>query len=436
MKIEDKKILILSADPWRDEGGDTTAQQLFSACPRESLLSVYFSPEMPDTEACGKIFQINELLFPRRALGRCSAVGRELALSEFRTEKKELKTPNSKKMLFKRFSKLPLFGFLLNLAREFTWFLGLWKESSFENFLKENSVDAVFFPVSKWMFHSWIAEWILKRSRAKLFLFFVDDSYTYAGTPWYFYPKQFFFRKLQRRLVRQAEEVFVISPKMKREYDLAFGRETTLLTKPVDSIAEIAMNEVNDLQALRFVYAGNLLYGRDKVLLKIATALSQFNRENGTGHRLSVYSRDLPDVETRAEFDKVSSACELKSAVPYSELQQIIAEMDVLVFVESFEKKEKIKTRLSFSTKITDYFKSGKLIWAVGPGDVSSIEYLKENDCAFVSDDLGKIEFALRSMMSSDESVKKCRNVINVVNANHRAEKIRATLFNSLSRNK
>lgn len=434
MKKQDTKILILSSYPWRDQGGDNTSQQLFSDCPKENLYSIYFSPEMPDTQACGKIFQINEIGFPKKLLSPSFQVGRNLPEEAFLNPRSASGyAQNPKKKLFKALSQNPLASFILNCARECAWALGLWKERSLKCFLKENPVDVIFFPVSKWGFQGLVAKWLLKQSGAQLVLFFVDDSFTYKSVPFYYYWKQFFFRRLQRYLVCRATTVFVISPKMKREYDAALGRETVLLTKPVECVSENPLSVLNDCSdAMNFLYAGNLLYGRDRILLKIAEALRDFNAKYGTAHRLKIYSRDPLTPQLAQAFRTVESACELCAAVPYSELQTIIKKScDVLVFAESFDKKEKRKTWLSFSTKITDYFKSGKLIWAVGPRDVSSVEYLEEYDCAFVSGDLAEISQTLSEIVSDRTGhTKKMENVKSVASRFHSREKI----FEALNR--
>ena len=54
---------------------------------------------------------------------------------------------------------------------------------------------------------------------------------------------------------------------------------------------------------------------------------------------------------------------------------------DVLLFIESL-RKEGGSARLSFSTKITDYFCAGKCIWAVGSNHLSAIDYLEKQDAA------------------------------------------------------
>jgi hypothetical protein len=55
---------------------------------------------------------------------------------------------------------------------------------------------------------------------------------------------------------------------------------------------------------------------------------------------------------------------------------------DILVFVESLEKKHKNAARLSFSTKITDYLRSGKCIFAIGDADIAPIDYFNRYDSA------------------------------------------------------
>ena len=57
---------------------------------------------------------------------------------------------------------------------------------------------------------------------------------------------------------------------------------------------------------------------------------------------------------------------------------------DVLLFVEDLS-DENLAARLSFSTKITDCFGSGKCTWAVGNSDLGPIEYFREQDAGFVS---------------------------------------------------
>ncbi len=71
--------------------------------------------------------------------------------------------------------------------------------------------------------------------------------------------------------------------------------------------------------------------------------------------------------------------------------------------MESFKNKNVRTTRLSFSTKVTDYLSSGKPIWAVGPDEIASIEYFKMNDCALVTSSRKNIKDDIENIVNYPE---------------------------------
>ena len=77
--------------------------------------------------------------------------------------------------------------------------------------------------------------------------------------------------------------------------------------------------------------------------------------------------------------------------------------------VEAFDKFNKKITRLSLSTKIPEYMGSGKLIVAIGPDDISSIEYLKENEIAYciTESDEENILTSVKKLFSTDFDKQK-----------------------------
>ena len=102
---------------------------------------------------------------------------------------------------------------------------------------------------------------------------------------------------------------------------------------------------------------------------------------------LSIYSGKRP-------YESVMNAI---TDVPYIQYvgsvneNEIVEEMgkyDILIDVESFDRKMKYKTRLSISTKIPEYLASGKPILAVGPDDISSIRYLKRLSISYIINSL------------------------------------------------
>ena len=66
---------------------------------------------------------------------------------------------------------------------------------------------------------------------------------------------------------------------------------------------------------------------------------------------------------------------------------------DVAVHVESFDLKNRLTTRLSFSTKIIDCMNSGCAILAIGPNSQAGMAYLKDNNAAICINNIKDIVF-------------------------------------------
>ena len=60
-----------------------------------------------------------------------------------------------------------------------------------------------------------------------------------------------------------------------------------------------------------------------------------------------------------------------------------LARADILLHVESFEEKEKNYFRLSMSTKIPEYLSVGRPVLVVGPDDIGSVEYIRQNHVGY-----------------------------------------------------
>ena len=97
------------------------------------------------------------------------------------------------------------------------------------------------------------------------------------------------------------------------------------------------------------------------------------------------------------------NGCRHHGNVPHDEVATIQSAADVVVFVESLEDKHRYAARLSFSTKLTDYFKRGKCIFAIGDETIAPIEYLTENDAAIISTKYEDIENQLRRLVEHPE---------------------------------
>lgn len=81
-------------------------------------------------------------------------------------------------------------------------------------------------------------------------------------------------------------------------------------------------------------------------------------------------------------------------------------EADVLVHVESLKLKGRLQVHQSFSTKIVDYLHTGNCLFAVGPKDVASIDYLRKNDAAVTACSEQEIHEKLRKLVAEPELIR------------------------------
>ena len=121
-------------------------------------------------------------------------------------------------------------------------------------------------------------------------------------------------------------------------------------------------------------------------------------------------------------------------SIPQSEVAGVQAKADILLFAEAISGKSSLTARLSFSTKITDYFKSGRCIFAVGNPDIAPIEYLKREDAALVACNKADIKEHFIKIINNPEIISKySKKAYDCGIKNHDKTIIKEKLFNTLN---
>lgn len=120
----------------------------------------------------------------------------------------------------------------------------------------------------------------------------------------------------------------------------------------------------------------------------------------------------------------------IRGGIPQSQVFMEQENSDILVFIESFENRT---ARLSFSTKITDYLSSNRCILAIGPKDISSIEYFIQQDSALVCTTPLEVETILNKLKDCPELIEQyAKKGYNCGIKNHSVEIIRSKMKNIL----
>lgn len=293
----------------------------------------------------------------------------------------------------------------LYYLHEAVWRSRLWRDKQFDRFIKKASPDILFaFATSPYILWPLI-QYLKKHTTCKVVLLVADDVYgSYDRCAFY---RRGYLRRELENCILAADKLYGISDEMSELYANRFGRPVATLYKGCDLTME-PKQYLN--QPLRFVYAGNLLWGRADTLAQVAEALERINRD-GQKAVLEVYTGTTVTEELRQRLEKDSTS-RIMGSRPYEEIKRILHEADVVLHVESFEKKQQDTVRYSFSTKIIDCLQSGAQVLGIGPAGIASIEYLKKVDGAAVIDRQERVMEAVEDLIrqgTMPENAKRTR---------------------------
>ena len=211
-------------------------------------------------------------------------------------------------------------------------------------------------------------------------------------------------RRALSRTVRASDLIYTIVDEQKKEYDRMLNVNSKILTKGGNFEGKPPLYKEITLP-LKFVYTGNIYAGRWESLVAIGRALDEINKTSKKGE-LFIYSKNELTPRMQKCVAEIKSVNFMGSISP-KEVHTTQKDADVLVHVEAFNLRDKLSTRLSFSTKLVDYFSMGKCILAVGWGESASIKYLEDNDIAVVVDEYNKLNEVLERLLNQNELVRQ-----------------------------
>ena len=395
------RVLVTTVPSWSSRGGSDTMSSLMMDYGAENVASLYIRADKSDSPAASRYFHIFENAVLKSIIYRGVKTGvsfqpEDIKIDESTSEMETEKATYRKAGKFNRS--------MLMLFREVIWKLGKWKSPEMVSFLNDFNPEVLFCPIEGYIHFNSINEYIIKKYHPRVVGIIWDDNFTFKQEPYNFWHQvhRFWLRRSVKRMIKKCDTVFALSPKMKEEVDKEFGIQSELLTKPIFNKGVFQPYEPQT--PVRVLYTGKLIIGRDKTVAEVVDAICEVNKD-GQKIVLDIYTNTelTPDMEARIN---VPGCCNLHAPIPQSEVFKKQAEADVLLFAESLSDKSKT-ARLSFSTKLTDYFSAGKCVWGVGNTDLGPIDYLRTEDAGLVSTDKESIIQVITSIANTPAIVSE-----------------------------
>ncbi len=423
------KVLILSINAWQDQSPNHTLSDIFSWWEKDKLAHIYIRAGVPSTKVCDKFLKINENAVIKSVLKRNIKTAKEVRNCTGEMDPQEMAELLAEQKRYGKRSKR--YCWPKAIMREMVWSLGKWKTNELKNFVDEFDPDVIFLQMHSVIYMSKIQNYIVKYAKKPVVCYLTDDSYSYVNCKGNLLAMghRFFLRRQIRKMMKSCNKLFVMTPKAAEICSEMFNTECAILTKALD-YSRLTYSEATVSEPIKMLYTGRLVIGRANALIQIAKAIERINADK-IRLTLDIYSSDNLSEDILEELER--KGVRFMGEVDREETERLQKESDVLVFAESLDKANINTARISFSTKITEYFASGRCIFALGSREIAPMDYLIKEDAAIAVTDYADIESALRKLCDDPQLINEYgKKAFDCGNRNHNDKVVYSSFMDTM----
>ena len=425
------RILLITDEIWNDRVfGNNVLQNWFEGMPDVEIAQICATPGRPYNNVCTRYFQITDSMMLQSLCGKRAGNSFSVSVEEMRDNPQTRNYIVESKFysFMKRISSTPV-----KLAREALWNLGRFDRKALFEFIVDFNPDVVFCPrLLTWKLMR-IEKAVAKLTNAPFVAFTGDDEASFKEHSYdpLFWLNRWSFHKAFARHSRLYSHYFMHSADQAKEYNEEYGLETSTLFKCGNFAEEYIPKKVGT--PIRMVYAGRLYCNRWKSLAEIGKVLKEINMEEER-MVLDIYTQDILTDNQRLALSPENHIF-IKGSVNQQQLREVYRNADIALHVESLDKKFRLVTRISFSTKIIDLMASSCAIIALCWEQHTGYKYLKEKDAAFCVSDYNDLLPVLRGICDHSESIGEyAQKAYECGQTNHSRTKIQRQLLETFTK--
>jgi len=298
--------------------------------------------------------------------------------------------------------------FLLVLLRNLIYKLPYWNSKNLNIWIKNFSPDAIFFLGGNYKFSFNIANKLAKKYNIPLYIYITDD-YIFNKKKHAFFTnfQQKMLIKTYKKAFNYAKYVFVIGDQMAKDFSNFFNKKfipimNLIEIEKYDSIKcdSIKCDSINNTDIITIVFIGGLHLNRWKQIVNLSNILNKIIEETSINVNVEIYSITPPEDDILQQLNK--KPLFYKGKLFGDEVIRKMKSADLLLHVESDEEKYRQLTRLSVSTKISEYCACKKCIIAYGPNEVASIRLIEDNN----------LGITITDSFTEEENFNKLKNLL------------------------
>jgi len=367
------KILIISNNAFSNTSNNgKTLASFFKEYPKSYIAQLYFSENNPSKDCCENFYKITDNDIIRSILNknfRCGGI-----VCNYCDVNSAYYSKNNNIIEFlKKINSI-------RIIREIIWNSRKWDTKDFNIWLNDFSPEVIFFCAGDSGFAYNIVNTIIRKFKCKLVIYITDDYILPRKTiNLFWWIRRNYIMKKMKIAISNSNLFITISDKMKFEYKKIFKKDSIIVVNMPDSMKREGIIKNNN--TINLIYAGELHFKRYETLNLLGKAIEKYNLNHNTSKKafLKIYCINKPTNKKVLKMLNIKNASQYLGRLNRDKLIEALNENNILVHVESFNKKSIESTKLSISTKIPEYLSLEKPILAIGPSEVASIEYLKDS---------------------------------------------------------
>ena len=373
-------LLLLTEEAWNDKMYPNNVLTNWFGNYDDNLANIYLASGSPYNSCCSQYFQLTDKMAVTSRIMKKNK-GKWLinrTFSEKGTKAGAVVNVNSngRSLRYLKYLKAAAGG-PMRLLRDFAWLHSKWEGTLLTDFLAAYKPDVIF----SLRFYSrrmlYMEKLLHEMTGAPVVVFTGDDEYSLKQlnlSPFY-WGRKLLFRQELRRNAMFYEKFYTLSLAQSKKISEELGVASEVLYKGGEFPEKFTPKAV--ATPVRIVYAGRLYCNRDKILMAIAKAISEINKDE-IKMILHIYTKDSFSKKQSRLLEE-NNAVFLKGFITADRLKEVYKEADIALHAESFDIRYRWLLRYSFSTKIVDCLGSTCAVLAVGHSENEGIRYLRRN---------------------------------------------------------
>ena len=394
------KVLLLVAECWRcDSAGGNTINNFFSGMDAE-FAQIFNSESLPMNDSCTRYFRFtrNDMIKNFWSRKPCGSIFNLSDINKANGEKRIYTKSKAFSLI-----KATRFNIFLTLSKIISRYSN-WKTKELEKFILDFDPDVIYAPCYADPFWLALTRYVKDLTNKKVVSYTSDDCYSlrqFSLSPIYWL-NRFWDRHCLRKTYPYFDVLYSISEDEIEEMSPITKKDMKILRKGCELKNVFSGKPVNN--PIKLIYAGGIYINRWKILARIGRILKEINKDE-VKMTLSVYTQNTMTKKQQVALnDNRNIFC--YKAVDADTLAQLYKESDLAIHCESFSLKNRLITRLSFSTKIVDCLASSCAVLAIAWEEHAGLKYLKNNDAAICVTDINEIEATLSEIVRNPDILK------------------------------